>query len=75
MSSGLFKNNVTIKYLFTNHTYLIYVYKQGLALNNQQGLICLKTQPINHVEVIQLFINLHLNFRFRNKIESVSVFF
>ena len=38
MSSGLFKN-VTDK-LFTYKSY-----KQDLALNNQQGMICHKTQP------------------------------
>ena len=31
--------------MFTNHIYLIYIYKQALALNNLQCLICLKTQP------------------------------
>ena len=28
-----------------NHIYLIYMYKEDLALNNQQWLICHKTQP------------------------------
>ena len=28
-----------------NHIYLIYMYKEDLALNNLQGLICHKTQP------------------------------
>ena len=46
MSSGLFKM-LSIKYLLTNHIYLIYMYKQDMALNNLQGLICHKTQPIN----------------------------
>ena len=32
---------------FTNHIYLTYMYKQDLALNKLQGLICHKTQP-NH---------------------------
>ena len=46
MSSDSFKN-ITYKLLFTNHIYLIYMYKEDLALNNQQGLICHKnpTQP------------------------------
>ena len=40
MGSGLFKNiNV-----FTNH-FLINMYKEDLALNNLQWLICHKTQP------------------------------
>ena len=41
MSSGLFIN-VTNK-MFTNH--LICMYKEDLALNNRQWLICHKTQP------------------------------
>ncbi len=28
-----------------NHIYLIYMYKEDLALNNLQWLICHKTQP------------------------------
>ena len=31
--------------VFTNHIYLIYMYEEDLALNNQQWLICHKTQP------------------------------
>ena len=33
------------KNVFINYIYLIYVYKQDLALNNLQWLICHKTQP------------------------------
>ena len=46
MSTGLFKNNVTNKQ-FTYKSYIqnIYKYKQNLALNNPQGLICHKAQP------------------------------
>ena len=33
--------------MFANHMYLIYLYKEDLALNNLQWLICYKTQP-NH---------------------------
>ena len=40
MGSCSFKNNVNGK-LFT---YKLYMYKQDLALNNPQGLICYKTQ-------------------------------
>ena len=28
-----------------NHIYLIYMYKEDLALNNLQWLICLRTKP------------------------------
>ena len=46
MSSGLIiilpKN-----YLLANHIFNIYKYIYDLALNNLQGLICLKTKPIN----------------------------
>ena len=45
MSAGSF-NNVIYK-LFTNLRYSIYMYKQDLALNDLQGLICYKTQPTN----------------------------
>ena len=31
--------------MFTNYMYLISLYKQVLALNNLQGLICSKTKP------------------------------
>ena len=31
-----------------NHIYLIYMYKEDLALNNLQWLICHKTQ-LNHI--------------------------
>ena len=46
MSSSSFKNCYLTKYSFTNHIYLVYVYKQDLALNNQKRLICRKT-PTN----------------------------
>ena len=39
MSSGSFKN------VFTNHIYLIHMYKEDLALKALQQLICHKTQP------------------------------
>ena len=44
MGSGLFKM-LPVKYSFTNH--IINMYKQDLALNNQQGLIRHKTQRTN----------------------------
>ena len=31
--------------MFINHIYLIYMYKQDLALDHQQWLICYKPQP------------------------------
>ena len=31
--------------MFTNHMYLIYMYKEDVALNNLQWLICHKTKP------------------------------
>ena len=34
-----------INYLLTNHIYLIYIYKDDLAFNNLQELICHKTKP------------------------------
>ena len=36
-----------------NHIYLIYKYKEDLALNNLQWLICHKTQ-LNQTEINQL---------------------
>ena len=40
------------KYSFIDHTYLIYMHKQNLALDNQEALICHKkvkstNQPTN----------------------------
>ena len=35
--------------VFTNHIYLIYMYKEDLALYNLQRLICHKTQPLNEI--------------------------
>ena len=43
MKSGSFKNVIYKMYL--EIIYLIYIYKEDLALNNLQGLICYKTQP------------------------------
>ena len=39
--------------ILTNHVYIIYVYKEELALNNPQGLIWHKTQPAN-IDAAQL---------------------
>ena len=46
ISFGLFKK-LSTNYLFTNHMHFIYRYKQDLAWNNLQGLICHKTQSTN----------------------------
>ena len=43
ISTGSFKN--VINKMFTTHMYLIYMYKEDMALNNLQCLICHKTQP------------------------------
>ena len=45
-----------INYLFTNYVYLIYMYKQDLALNNIQGLICHKTQPTDNYKSVNIGI-------------------
>ena len=45
MSSGFFENNTTYKLFF------MYMYKQDLALNNLQGLICHKTQLYSSILV------------------------
>ena len=46
MSSGSFESRYQITDRLQN-IYLIYMYKQDLALNNLQGLIYRKTQPTN----------------------------
>ena len=46
MSPGLFKMLRT-NYLFTNHIYFIYLYKQVLTFNNLWGLIWHRIQPTN----------------------------
>ena len=43
MSLGSFKN--VINKMCLQIIYLIYMYKEDLALNNLQWLICHKTQP------------------------------
>ena len=43
MNFGLFKN-IYFQNVFTNYIYLIYMYKEDLALNNLQWLICHKTK-------------------------------
>ena len=43
MSSGSFK--IVINKIKKNDIFLILMYKQDLALNNHQGLICHKSKP------------------------------
>ena len=53
--------------------YLIYMYKQDLALNNLQWLICHKTKPKKHKE----FMSLHFDFLyilFNNENLPCSIF-
>ena len=52
MSTGLFENNATHKQ-FVYKSYISYVYKQDLALNNLQWLICHKIQPTNYLFLTQ----------------------
>ena len=59
--SGLFKKCYQ-QNLFTNHTYLIYMYKQDLVLINLQWLICYKTKS-NQIELF-LFSLYYLFFDF-----------
>ena len=56
MNPGSFKN--VINKMFANHIYRTYMYKQGLALINIQGLIFHKnksnqTKPINYNNTFQ----------------------
>ena len=51
MSSVSIKNVINKR--FTNHTYLIHMYEQDLALNNQQWLLRCKTQP-NQTNTFQM---------------------
>ena len=49
MSSGSFENNINHElFLYRSYIFNIYMYKQYLALDNQQGLMCHKKfQPTN----------------------------
>ena len=55
MSSSTFENVSTNQ--FINHFYLIYMYKQYLALNNLLWLICHKTKPNQIVYIKYKCIN------------------
>ena len=52
MSSGLFRN--VIYKMCLQIIYSIYMFKEDLALNNLQWLICHKTQP-NHIYLIYMY--------------------
>ena len=52
MSSGSFKN---IKKMCLQIIYLIYMYKEDLALNNLQWLICHKTQTNQIIYLIYMY--------------------
>ena len=56
MSSGSFKN--VIYKMCLQFIYLIYMYKQYLALNNFQGLICHKTK-LNKFPYIYIYIYIY----------------
>ena len=46
MSSGLFKNNFTYKlFIYKSYIFNMTMYKEDLALNNLQRLICHEIQP------------------------------
>ena len=63
MSNVLFKM-LTTNYSFRNHVYLIYVYKEDLVLNNQQGLIYHKIHLNNYLTMCKQMIS----GRFENKV-------
>ena len=60
MSSGSFKNVI---YKICLEIILMYMYKEDLVLNNQQWLICHKTQPnqIIYIQYICIKKDLALN--------------
>ena len=41
--------------MFTNHMYLIYMYKEDLALYNLQWLVCHKTQSNEIIYLIYMY--------------------
>ena len=43
--------------MFTNPIYIIYMYKEDLALNNLQWLICHKTQPNQISKLVSINTN------------------
>ena len=53
--------------------YSIYIYKQDLALNNQQDLICHKTQPNNN-QAHQLQFSITVTVMFHNMFSSPARF-
>ena len=45
--------------MFTNHINLMYMYKEDLALNNLQWLICHKTEPNQAINNLRRLSLLH----------------
>ena len=43
-----------------NHIYLIYMYEEDLALNNQQWLICHKPQPNQIMYIYYIYIYIYI---------------
>ena len=58
MSSGLFKK-VYKKCVYKSYIFNIYMYKEDLALNNLQKLICHKTKPNQITNDILLWTPTH----------------
>ena len=48
------------------------MYKQGLALNNLQKLICRKTQPINRLTIAESHYSLLVKWYLQNAIYKIS---
>ena len=55
MNSDSFKNDFKFK-LFTYKLYIIYIYKQDLALGDQQGFISHKTQPNQYIYIYNVLL-------------------
>ena len=72
MNSNLFEMLPT-NYSLTNHIYLIYVYKEDLALNNLQGLICHKTKP-NQKKLKESSLCVAMSMKFRTNETSLLIF-
>ena len=55
-----------------NHIYLIYMYKNGLALNNLQGLICYDSKPNQKLFLTEDFDFVHFKEYFFGKLQFPS---
>ena len=64
--------------MFTNHVYLIYMYKQDLALNNLQWLVCHKTKPVGAKTLrFRIQINNYVSFTWlkrRSQVEYDNIY-